>query len=114
MTIVAVDGAKVNPKIANVISISAGQRYDVIITAMETASRNYRIESKMVDSMKSNTGTLKYTERAELISIPMVNLPPINFNDIMLSNGMGQELLGPVTRTVELQVHEIRTDAGPR
>jgi FtsP/CotA-like multicopper oxidase with cupredoxin domain len=115
MSIVAVDGAPVHPTDTSSITLGAGQRYDVVITAKHSANRNYRITSKMVDSLKSTTGTLKYTKASRPFNIlPQIQLAALNFDDIYLRPTSGQPLLSPVSRTVYLSASEIRTDLGPR
>lgn len=51
MTIVEMDGVATVPVNASKILIAAAQRYNVIVTALPSAKRNYGILSAMVPSM---------------------------------------------------------------
>ncbi|KAF2096240.1 conidial pigment biosynthesis oxidase Abr1/brown 1 [Rhizodiscina lignyota] len=115
MSVVAVDGAPVKPANAEAIEIGAGQRYDVVITAKTTTNENYGIYSRMIDSLLSNTATLKYTDKPllPLARIP-ATLPGVPIDDMTLVPTDNQPLLEPVTETIELDVHYIETKAGPR
>jgi iron transport multicopper oxidase len=116
MSIVAVDGQAVEPTNTQSITIGPGQRYDVVITAKTTDNQNYGIYSRLVESpLLSNTGTLKYTDSSVLpiAKIPSV-LPSTSINDMDLKPTDNQLLLEPVTETIEMDVHYIDTDDGPR
>lgn len=115
MSVVAVDGEAVQPADADSIELSAGQRYDVVITAKDNNSENYAINSQQVGSSFSNTGTLKYSDKASLQSRrAAAALSTSSLDDISLIPADNQGLLEPVSETIELNVHNIRTKAGPR
>lgn len=51
MQVIEVDGIDTKPLIVNTLSISAAQRYSVIVTALNTTSFNYQMHADMDTSM---------------------------------------------------------------
>jgi iron transport multicopper oxidase len=72
MTIVAVDGVRTKPTPAQTIRLTAGQRYDVIITGIENPKANYAFITQMdvemlggpqPDSLTIANGILQYNPK---------------------------------------------------
>jgi iron transport multicopper oxidase len=107
MTIVAVDGQPVKPTTAGAINIASGQRYDVLITGMPNPIRNYAIASEMESTLLQANGILKYCDCFSN-PLPLNGITEIPIDDTTLENGLGMELLDPVTRSITLPVSYTR------
>jgi FtsP/CotA-like multicopper oxidase with cupredoxin domain len=103
MTIVAIDGAATVPTSAESITISCGQRYDVIIQGKGNPTRNYAIRSYQADSNLQANGQLRYN--ADWDQPPTMNsTSATSIDDFIIKPQDGKQLLQPVDRTVTLPV----------
>ncbi|KAF2436801.1 hypothetical protein EJ08DRAFT_623128 [Tothia fuscella] len=109
MTIVAIDGFPTKPKDASAIVISAGQRYDVLITGKANVTKDYTITSEMLDSNMTRTGFLKYisnstnpSSKQQKQNYKRATVVPID--DFILEPADGQPLLTGVDKSITLPV----------
>ncbi|KAK3062815.1 hypothetical protein LTS18_003301 [Coniosporium uncinatum] len=103
MQITALDGIPCEPYTTSAITLAAGQRYDVVITAKSNPSQNYAIFSKMVGTGLSNTGTLSYSSKYGNAKRPS-NSPSISLNDLNIKPKDAQSIIGPVDHRIYMEV----------
>lgn len=123
MQVVAVDGVPVKATDADVINISAAQRYDVIITGREKGDKNYAFvaafDPDMFDSVPptlnmNSDGILQYSEKAPKPS-PIRDTTFQNvLDDFELTPLDQQVLLGKPTKEITLSVNFTSYDVGQR
>ena len=95
------------------IYVTTAQRYSVIIEAKGNPKKNYAFlgafDQDMFDSIPTDlkpnvTGYLVYDDYAPLPRSPPEIAPKSGFDDFLLKPEDGQKLLGPVDRTVTLNL----------
>ena len=111
MKIVEVDGVYTDPKIADTVSIAAGQRYSVLIQAKDNDLQNFAFTSTMDPAMfepppanPSVQGTLVYNKRKPM-PVPANATISNVANDFDLVPKDHQALLGPVDHQVTINAN---------
>jgi len=103
MQITALDGIPCEPYTISALTIAAGQRYDVVITAKSDPSQNYAIYSKMVGTRLSNTGVLSYDSKYGDVERPSRG-PSVSLDDLSIKPKDGQSIIGPVDHRIYMEV----------
>ncbi|KAF2140132.1 multicopper oxidase [Aplosporella prunicola CBS 121167] len=106
MTVVEVDSVPVNPQTLQTLTITPGQRYNIVITGLANASRNYAFTTKMDVLGYENHGILRYSDAwadPAPHSIDTYN----RGEEQQFIPADGEPLLGPVAQTITLDVNNV-------
>lgn len=123
MQVVAIDGVPVEAKDADVINVSAAQRYDVIITGRNTPNKNYAFVAAfdpdmfdtVPDSLKmTSDGVLQYDDKGTK-PLPMRdNVFDKVLDDMDLVPLDRKAIFGDPTREIDLSVNFTTFSVGQR
>ncbi|KAF2091067.1 multicopper oxidase [Saccharata proteae CBS 121410] len=114
MSVVAIDGVSIIPTLAESLLITPAQRYDVILTGIGNASKNYAWITKTDGYDLQNNGILSYSDSYADPS-PMTSPSTWNFPDDFFFKPLDlQPILAPVTKRVTLDINTVTTNAGQR
>jgi iron transport multicopper oxidase len=106
MLIVRIDGVPTRPTSADTISVSCGQRYDVILFGKQKPKRNYAFVSYQPDKHEEVVGELRYSDQFDR-PVPWVwTEPPID--DMSIKPLNRQPALLSVDRKIVLPVYMTR------
>jgi iron transport multicopper oxidase len=112
MTIIAVDSVNVEPATTESIYITTAQRYDVLFTAKDTATKNYFFISSLDQTMYGGYFDIKIPNAyGYLVYNPLLPLPqvyePASFNpidDFTLVPYDKEPILSPVSQTITINM----------
>ncbi|KAF2097959.1 hypothetical protein NA57DRAFT_66467 [Rhizodiscina lignyota] len=119
MTIVEMDSVYTEETPCSTLYIGAAQRYTVLVTANQDASKNYGVVSVVDTTMfkqaspnpnfsNMTLGTLSYNSANPAVTPSAPVMPPID--DITVPPLDGAELLGPVTKSIALNFNFTKID----
>ena len=112
MTVVAVDGVQVIPTDTQTIRLTAGQRYDVIVTGIQNPTRNFAILTQMdeamfggptADSVTLANGVLQYDP--SFSAPPMMTAHGNPIDDFILAPADGTPLLESPDQIISLSMN---------
>ena len=112
MTIIAVDSVNVEPATTDSIYITTAQRYDVLFTAKDTATKNYFFISSLDQTMYGGYFDITIPNAyGYLVYNPLLPLPevyePASFNpidDFTLVPYDKEPILSPVSQTITINM----------
>ena len=112
MTIIAVDSVNVEPATTESIYITTAQRYDVLFTAKDTATKNYFFISSLDQTMYGGYFDITIPNAyGYLVYNPLLPLPevyePASFNpidDFTLVPYDKEPILSPVSQTITINM----------